>query len=98
MANGPPRMKGSVTIANTYATCVKQPAARFFWSNAAIQNLRVYGADCSNSFAETPAPTEPLYMKIDKQFWEWWSEHKHRPPLSEDDLFVKVQHAIQGHP
>ena len=97
MANGSPRMKGLVTIANTYAACVEQPAARIFWSNVAKQNLRVYAADCLHAFAETPAPSEPLYIKIDKQFREWWSEHKHQPPLSKTELFVKVQHAIQGH-
>ena len=91
-------MKGTVTVANTYAACVEQPAARIFYSIAAQNNLRVYGADCSNAFAEAPPPTEPLYMKIDKQFRDWWTTHKHRDKLPEKDLFVKVQHAIQGHP
>ena len=61
VANGFPCMKGSETIANTYAACVKQPAARIFWSMAAVENLRVFSADCSNAFAEAPALTEPLY-------------------------------------
>ena len=69
-----------------------------FWSTAAIKNLRVFSADCSNAFAEAPPPTAPLYMKIDAQFRKWWNTHKHRKELPIKDLFVKVQHAIQGHP
>ena len=98
VANGSPRMKGSITLANTYAACVEQPAARIFWSISALKNLRVYGADCFNAFAEAAPPTEPLYMKIDSQFRSWWTEHRHRSPIPDDNNFVKVQHTIQGHP
>ena len=98
VANGSPTQKGSITLANTYAACVEQPAAQIFWATSAVKNLLVFGADCSNAFAEASPPTEPLYMKIDQQFRNWWKIHKHRSPLSERDLYVKVQHAIQGHP
>ena len=91
-------MKGSITLANTYAACVEQPDARIFWGTAALMNLKVFGADCSNAFAEAPPPTEPLYMKIDAQFRQWWSKHKRTEPIPADKEFVKVQHAIQGHP
>ena len=69
-----------------------------FWSTAALKNLKVFGADCSNAFAEAPPPKAPLYMKIDSQFRTWWHKHKRYDPLPEKDLYVQVQHAIQGHP
>ena len=66
VASVSPTQKGSIVLANTYAAYVEQPAARIFWATAAIKNLLVFGADCSNAFAEASPPTEPLYMKIDK--------------------------------
>ena len=47
-----------------------------FYSLAALENMIILGADASNAFAEAPAPVAPLYMKIDKQFRNWWTKHK----------------------
>ncbi len=55
VANGTPHLKGSVTLANTYATCLEQSTgAGMFWAICALKNRRVYGADASNAFAEAP--------------------------------------------
>ena len=63
--NGSPRMKGTVTLGQTYAASLDQTCAKIFWAlNAAKENI-VVGADASNTFAETPPPTAPLYMKLD---------------------------------
>jgi hypothetical protein len=51
----------AVTIAETYATCVEQPACRLFWSLAASTNLIVMGADAGNAFAEAPPSGSILY-------------------------------------
>ena len=98
VADGSPRQSGAITLAQTYAACLEQPSARIFWGTAALKNLQVYGCDCSNAFAEAPAPKAPLYLRIDKQYREWWENHKHREPLPHEALYVKVKHAIQGHP
>ena len=98
VANGSTSQSGTIVMANTYAACIEQPCARIFWGIAAMKNLIVVGADCSNAFAEADAPTEPLYMKIDQQFRNWWNIHRKFQPLPDSAIYVKVQHAIQGHP
>lgn len=96
VANGNPRQKGSVTLANTYAACLEQAGARIFWATCALKNKVVYGADMSNAFAEAPAPKAPLYLKVDVAYKNWWF-NKTGEQL-DGDYYVKVQHAIQGHP
>ena len=61
----------AVTIAETYATCVEQPACRVYWGVTAAECLVAMGADAGNAFAEAPPATEPFYMRIDDQFREW---------------------------
>ena len=64
VANGNPQQKGSVTLANTYATCLEQASARIFWATCAAKNKLVYGADMSNAFAEAPAPKHHYTSKL----------------------------------
>ena len=97
VCNGAPNQQGSITLDNTYAACLEQPANRIFWGTAAIENLTVWGADASNAFGEAPPPKAPLYLRIDAVFREWW-EARGRPPLRPDQQYVRVNHAIQGHP
>ena len=94
VCNGSPRNKGSVTLANTYAACLEQPAARMFWSLAALENKLVFGADAANAFAEAPPPVAPLYLKVDEQFFDWWTNCLGKEPL-DPHSYVKVQHAMQ---
>ena len=96
VANGNPQQKGSVTLANTYAACLEQAGARIFWATCAIKNKLVFGSDMSNAFAEAPAPKAPLYLKVDAAYKNWW--YKKTNTTLEGDYYVKVQHAIQGHP
>lgn len=95
--NGGPRYGKAVTLAYTYASCMEQPAARIFWALSSIQNMIVMGADAGNAFAEAPPPQQPLYMEIDDQYREWWTQHKKRPPIP-PGYVLPVLHAIQGHP
>ena len=78
--NGGKRFGKAVTLAETYATCVEQPACRLFWALTAALGLIVLGADAGNAFAEAPPPVEPFYMQVDDQFREWWTECLHSPP------------------
>ena len=96
MANGAPHLKGSVTLANTYAACLEQSGARMFWAISALKNRKVYGANASNAFAEAPPPKAPLYLKVDQAYRDWY---KHRKGIDIPiNSYVRVQHAIQGHP
>ena len=96
VANGNPKQKGSVTLANTYAACLEQAGARIFWATCAVKNKLVFGSDMSNAFAEAPAPKAPLYLKVDIAYKNWY--YKKTGIKLEGDYYVKVQHAIQGHP
>jgi hypothetical protein len=66
--NGGTRFGKVVTLAETYAACVEQPAHRLTWSLIAALNYVGLGCDVSNAFAEAPAPKEPFYMVVDEQF------------------------------
>ena len=66
--NGGKRHSKAVTIAETYAACVEQPAQRLYWALVASLNLTAIGCDVGNAFAEAPAPSQPFYMYIDEQF------------------------------
>ena len=50
----------------------------------------------SNAFAEAPAPKASLYLKVDTAYKNWY--FKQHSAVLEGDYYVKVQHAIQGHP
>ncbi len=92
VANGAPHLKGSVTLANTYAACLEQSGARMFWAISALKNRQVYGADASNAFAEAPPPKAPLCLKVDQAYRDWYKLRKGRDLPK--DSYVRVQHAI----
>ena len=96
VANGVPHLKGTITLANTYAACLEQAACRLFWSIAAIKNKKVYGADAVNAFAEAPSPKSLLFLKIDMAYKNWYFNKTkiHLP----DKSYVQVFQAIQGYP
>lgn len=97
VCNGSQRMRGTVTLGETYAQSLEQTAARIFWAIVAILNLIAIGADASNAFAEAPPPKAPLYVRVDAQFRQWWTECKNRPPIPAG-YGLRVKRALQGHP
>ena len=96
VANGAPHLKGSLTLAQTYAACLEQSGCRIFWSLCAAKNKTIYGADVANAFAEAPPPKSRLWLKIDDAYRNWW-KHKHHEDLPPES-YVECHHAIQGHP
>ena len=52
--NGSPRMKGNITLGQTYAASLDQTYVKMFWVLNASKNHIVVGADASNDLAETP--------------------------------------------
>jgi hypothetical protein len=95
--NGGKRHGKAVTIAETYAACVEQPAQRLYWALVASLNLTAIGCDVGNAFAEAPAPSQPFYMYIDEQFRDWWENCLGREPIPRGYV-LKVNKALQGHP
>jgi hypothetical protein len=95
--NGGKRHGKAVTIAETYAACVEQPAQRLYWALVASLNLIAIGCDVGNAFAEAPPPSQPFYMYIDEQFRDWWENCLGRPPIPRGYV-LKVNKALQRHP
>ena len=96
VANGAPHLKGSITLAHTYAACIDQSACRLFWAIAAMKCKLVYGSDAVNAFAEAPPPKSPLYLKTDAAYRNWY-KNKYNIDLPTSS-YVRVHQAIQGHP
>jgi Reverse transcriptase (RNA-dependent DNA polymerase) len=94
--HGSSRYVKAVTMAETYATCVEQPACRLYLSLTAGLCLLAMGADAGNAFAEAPPPQQPFYMIIDDQFMEWWVESEGNPTLP-DDYVLPVNNALHDH-
>lgn len=95
--NGGPRYGKVVTLADTYAACVEQPAHRLTWALVAALNYIAIGADVGNAFAEAPAPAEGFYMEADDQFRDWWTNHLGHPPIP-PGYVIPIQRNLQGHP
>ena len=63
------QQSGIVTLAETYASCVEQPAHRLTWALAAALDLICIGYDVGNAFAEAPwGENKPFFMEVDDQF------------------------------
>ena len=89
---------GSVKVLDeVYANCVDQTSSRLFYAVCAAENLIVYGSDVCNAFAEAPPPKQGFYIRPDRAFNEWWTQHKGRPPLQPGQV-IPVLSAMQGHP
>ena len=96
--NGSAKMRGTVTLAETYAASLEQTGARIFWAATALNNFITIGADASNAFAEAPPPKAQLYVRIDNQYREWYkSKYPNRAPIPKD-FVLPVYGALQGHP
>ena len=94
---GSPRAGQAEIIGPTFANCADQTASRLFYAIAATENQLLFGGDVSNAFAEAPGPSKLCYVKPDKAFQNWWTKHKNRPPLQEDEV-ITIRKAFQGHP
>ena len=98
VCNGSKNMRGSVTLAETYAAALEQTGSRIFWAATALNNFICIGADAANAFAEAPAPIAPLYVRVDDPFREWYHQKFPDRPKLEKYQVMKVLKALQGHP
>jgi hypothetical protein len=95
--NGLP-CSGQVWILDyTYANCVDQTSTRIFYEVLAAENLIIFGADVSNTFAEAPPPKQGFYIHPDKVFCNWWVNHKKCNPIPPGAVILALL-AMQGHP
>jgi hypothetical protein len=81
----------------TYSNCVEQTSSWIICAASSIQNLIVFGADVSNTFVEAPPPKQDFYIRPDKAYLDWWTQHKRRPRIP-PGFVIPVLSAMQGHP
>ena len=72
VANGAAHFQGTITLSQTYATCIDQSAYRLFWAIASIKCKMVFGSDSVNKFVEAPSPKSPLYLRVDVAYRNWY--------------------------
>ena len=89
--------KRIVTLAETYAACVDQPAHRLMWAIVAALDYIAIGVDVANAYAEAPGTDEPFYMMVDKQFDEWWTQCLGKDPIPHGWV-IPIHKNLQGHP
>ena len=97
VCNGSSRSGQVRVLAETYANCVEQTSARLFYAVSAAENMLIFGADVSNAFAEAPPPKQPFFIRPDRAFNEWWTNHLKRPAIPPGHI-IPVLKAMQGHP
>jgi hypothetical protein len=58
--DGSPRAAPKLhALAETYASCIKQPIFCLFCALSAALNMQIYGGDAQDAFAHSPAPKIP---------------------------------------
>jgi len=82
---------------HTHASCIDHTGSRMFYAIAAAENLLIFGADVSNAFGEAPPPKQGFYIRPDRAFRDWWTEHKGRAPIPHGAM-IPVLATMQGHP
>ncbi len=97
ICNGSPRTRQATILDKTYANCIDQTSSRLFYGIAAAENLLIFGADVSNVFAEAPPPKQGFYIYPDREFRNWWVNHKHNLPFTDGEV-NPILSAMQGHP
>jgi hypothetical protein len=95
--NGGQKHGKIITLAETYAACVEQPAHRVLWAvNTALNHIAI-GIDVGNAYAEADGPEDKFYMIVDKQFHEWWTDCLGNPSIPYGQV-IPILKNLQGHP
>lgn len=70
--NGSSRGGQVRVLDHTYAKCVDHTSSCLFYAIAAMENLKIYGADVTNAFGEqAEAPKQDFYIRPDNAFRAW---------------------------
>ena len=95
--NGSARFFKENKLGETFTAYVKQPMNQLTWALWIAHGLICKVLNVGNAFAKAPALEFKFYMKPEKQFCTWWTDHLHNPPLKYNDI-IPIHHALQGHP
>jgi hypothetical protein len=78
--DGSPKTGRACVLDETYTNCADQTSSRLFYAIAAAENLLIFGADVSNVFGEAPPPKQGFFIRLDRAFMEWWTQHRKKSP------------------
>jgi len=93
--DGSPRAAPEVhSTTNAYASCLEHPVFRLFIALCASDNLTICGGDAKDTFAHSPGPSMPTFMKLDDAFRDWHLERT--GALLDKDLVLPVLRTLQG--
>eukprot|EP00957_Ditylum_brightwellii_P099281 7562498-Ditylum_brightwellii.AAC.1 len=91
-------LKGKgVDYAHTYSSCASQVGMKLFTAIAAWNNYFIIGADATNSFAQSPPPTEPTYMRIGDHYADWY-KNKYGKDLDYSKVLPDLHALQEGRP
>ena len=82
-------------VASTWLSCVLLPIQRLFLGMCADLGLIIYGGDCTDAYAHSPAPNF-TYLSIDKTYADWY-KNKFKKRIDRR-MVLPVYYALQGHP
>jgi hypothetical protein len=94
--DGSKRDAPELRFAQTYASCIDQPCMRLFFALSAAMSFVVMGADCTNTYANSPSPTQATYVRIDDAYANWYLFRQGKE--GDRSLVLPVLKALEGHP
>jgi hypothetical protein len=83
-------------LAQTYASCIKQPIFHLFCALSAALNMLIYGGDAQDAFTHSPTLKIPTYLCINDAFANWYKD-QFKIDLDQRQV-LPIQDALQGHP
>jgi len=89
-----PWFHGAVKI---YASCVGQSSMKLFFAIATVKNKMVLIADTTNAYQQSPPPTKPFFLEIDKAYQSWYHK-KFKEDINPENYLIPLSQALQGHP
>jgi len=81
----------------TYASCVNQCSMKLFFAIAVVKNKIVTIADTTNAFQQSPLPTKPCFLEINKAYHSWYKK-RFNEDIDPNLYVIPLGWALQGHP
>ncbi len=85
-----------LVLVETCANCVDRTSAHLFYMVSLAENMPIFGADFANAFIEAPTPKQPFFIRLDRVFCKWWTNHLKWDPILARQIIL-VLSANQGH-
>jgi len=81
----------------TYASCIGQSSMKLFFAISTVTNKVVTIVDTTNAYQQSPPPTKPCFLEIDKAYQSWFQK-KFGKDIDLASFMIPLGQALQGHP